>query len=54
MAFNHARDFDLYPANAQGVLDTFGYPYGEVEGEYLDPFGPASYRYAIRSTKGTL
>ena len=54
MALNHARDFDLYPANAQGVLDTFGYPYGEVEGEYLDPFGPASYRYAIRSTKGTL
>ncbi len=54
MALNHARDFDLYPANAQGLLDTFGYPYGEVGGEYLDPFGPASYGYTIRSAKGVL
>jgi transglutaminase-like putative cysteine protease len=54
MALNHARDFNLFPANAQGTLDSFGYPYAEVEGEYLDPFDPASYRYAIRSAKGTL
>ncbi|MDD5160170.1 MAG: transglutaminase-like domain-containing protein [Sulfuricurvum sp.] len=51
MAFNHARDFDLYPANTQGSLDSFGYPYAEVDGEYLDPFEPKSYRYTIRSTK---
>lgn len=51
MALNHARDFDLYPANTQGTLDSFGYPYAEVDGEYLDPFDPASYRYAIRSRK---
>jgi len=52
MAFNHARDFDLYPANSQGSLDSFGYPYAEVDGEYLDPFSPSSYRYSIRSQKG--
>lgn len=51
MALNHARDFDLYPANTQGTLDSFGYPYGEVDGEYLDPFDPKSYRYTIRSAK---
>jgi transglutaminase-like putative cysteine protease len=51
MAFNHARDFDLYPANTQGSLDSFGYPYGEVDGEYLDPFDPANYRYTIRSQR---
>jgi transglutaminase-like putative cysteine protease len=49
MAFNHARDFDLYPANTQGSLDSFGYPYTEVDGEYLDPFDPKIYRYTIRS-----
>lgn len=49
MAFNHARDFDLYPANTQGTLDSFGYPYAEVDGEYLDPFDAAAYRYTIRS-----
>ncbi|MBN2869605.1 MAG: transglutaminase family protein [Campylobacterales bacterium] len=54
MALNHARDFDLFPANAQGMLDSFGYPYAEVEEEYLDPFDPASYRYAFRSAKGIL
>lgn len=51
MALNHARDFDLYPANTQGTLDSFGYPYAEVDGEYLDPFEPKSYRYTIRSAK---
>lgn len=51
MAFNHARDFDLYPANAQGSLDSFGYPYAEIDGEYLDPFDPGAYRYTIRSRK---
>ncbi|MFA5215126.1 transglutaminase-like domain-containing protein [Sulfuricurvum sp.] len=51
MAFNHARDFDLYPANTQGTLDSFGYPYGEADGEYLDPFDPSAYRYTIRSAK---
>lgn len=51
MALNHARDFDLYPANTQGSLDSFGYPYAEVDGEYLDPFDPKSFSYTIRSTK---
>lgn len=54
MAFNHARDFDLYPANAQGTLDSFGYVYGEVEDEYLDPFEPSAYRYAIHAQKAPL
>lgn len=49
MAFNHARDFDLYPANLQGSLDSFGYVYGEVDGEYLDAFEPSRYRYTIIS-----
>jgi len=52
MALNHARDADLYPANTQGSLDSFGYPYGEVDGEYLDPFEPKSYRYTFHSLKG--
>lgn len=52
MAFNHARDFDLYPANTQGSLDSFGYPYAEIGSEYLDPFDPSAYRYTIRSQKG--
>jgi transglutaminase-like putative cysteine protease len=51
MAFNHARDFDLYPSNAQGTLDSFGYVYGEIEGEYLDPFEPKPYHYTINSVK---
>ena len=51
MALNHARDFDLYPANTQGSLDSFGYPYAEVDGEYLDPFDPKSFSYTIRSAK---
>lgn len=54
MAFNHARDFDLYPANAQGRLDSFGYVYGEVEGEYLDPYEPSAYRYTIHAAKVTV
>lgn len=54
MAFNHARDFEIYPANAQGSLDSFGYVYAEVDGEYLDPFEPSRYRYSILSQKVTL
>lgn len=54
MAFNHARDFDLYPSNTQGSLDSFGYPYAEVDGEYLDPFEPSHYRYTILSKKAVL
>ena len=54
MALNHARDFDLYPANTQGSLDSFGYVYGEAEGEYLDPFEPSRYRYTILSKKAAL
>jgi len=54
MAFNHARDFNLYPANTQGTLDSFGYVYGEVDGEYLDPFEPSAYQYKILSQKVAL
>ncbi|MCX6074317.1 MAG: transglutaminase-like domain-containing protein [Campylobacterales bacterium] len=54
MALNHARDFDLYPLNTQGSLDSFGYPYTEVDGEYLDPFDPSNYRYTILSKKAAL
>jgi transglutaminase-like putative cysteine protease len=51
LAFNHARDMQIYPANAQGTLDQFGYPYGEDGGEYIDPFSPSSYRYVFASKK---
>lgn len=51
LALNYARDFNLYPANAQGTLDSFGYLYGEADGEYLDPFEPSAYRYSISSVK---
>lgn len=51
LAFNHARDIQLYPANAQGTLDQFGYPYGEDGGEYIDTFSPSSYRYSFTSRK---
>jgi len=51
MALNHARDFEIAPKNEQGTLDSFGYIYGEAQGEYLDPFEPKSYRYSISSVK---
>jgi transglutaminase-like putative cysteine protease len=51
MALNHARDFEITPKNDQGMLDSFGYIYGEAQGEYLDPFEPKSYRYSIFSVK---
>ncbi len=54
MALNSLRDAEIYPANTQGMLDSFGYPYAEAEGEYLDPFDPKGYRYAYRSQKVSL
>ncbi len=54
LALNHARDMDLYPANTQGTLDQFGYPYGEDGGEYIDTFLPSAYTYKFTSKKITV
>ncbi|MGZ5207988.1 MAG: transglutaminase-like domain-containing protein [Sulfuricurvum sp.] len=54
MALNRLRDAEIYPANTQGMLDSFGYPYAEVAGEYLDPFDPKAYHYIFRSQKVSL
>lgn len=54
MALNSLRDAEIYPANIQGMLDSFGYPYAEIAGEYLDPFDPKAYRYTFRSQKVSL
>ncbi len=51
LALNYARDIELYPANTQGVLDQFGYVYGEDGGEYIDPFSPSAYSYKFTSKK---
>lgn len=49
IALNHARDFHLFPANAQGMLDQFNYPYGEIDGEYIESYDPKNFRYSFRS-----
>ena len=54
IALNSLRDAEIYPANTQGTLDSFGYPYAEAGGEYLDPFDPKAYRYTFRSQKVSL
>ncbi|PHM16765.1 MAG: hypothetical protein CJD30_09920 [Sulfuricurvum sp. PD_MW2] len=49
IALNYARDFDLFPANAQGKLDQFNYPYGEIDGEYIESYDPKNFRYSFHS-----
>lgn len=49
LALNYARDFELYPKNNQGELDQFNYPYGEIDGEFLDFYSPKEFAYSISS-----
>lgn len=41
------RDLTLNPAQADGTLNDFGYPYGEVDGEALDFYDPATFAYTM-------
>ena len=50
LGFNYGRDFDLFPTPEQTPMNTFGYPYAEVDGDpfnYYDPQG-FSYEYSSR------
>ena len=49
MAFNHARDFVLYPKPVQYPLNMFGYPYAEVNDDVLNYYVPKSFEYKITS-----
>ena len=49
MAFNHARDFKLWPTPEQYPLNMFGYPYAEIEDEVLDYYDPKNFSYRITS-----
>jgi transglutaminase-like putative cysteine protease len=41
----HGRDLTLAPAQAGDALNTFGYPYAEVDGEPLDFYNPQEFVY---------
>lgn len=41
------RDIKLIPAQQGEPLNTFGYPYAEVDGEVLDWLDPATFKYTI-------
>lgn len=41
------RDLTLNPAQADGTLNDFGYPYGEVDGQALDFYDPATFSYTM-------
>jgi transglutaminase-like putative cysteine protease len=49
MAFNHARDFVLYPRPTQYPINMFGYPYAEVNDDVLNYYVPKSFEYKITS-----
>ncbi len=49
VAFNHARDFVLYPKPVQYPLNMFGYPYAEVNDDVLNYYAPKSFEYKITS-----
>ena len=49
MAFNHARDFVLYPRPEQYPLNMFGYPYAEIGDEPRDYYNPKAFAYRITS-----
>ncbi len=49
VAFNHARDFVLYPRPTQYPLNMFGYPYAEVNDDVLNYYVPKSFEYKITS-----
>lgn len=49
MGFNFGRDFDIYPANEQGAMNNFGYPYAEVDGDPLNYYDPKAFTYNYES-----
>ncbi|HEH9733234.1 TPA: transglutaminase [Pasteurella multocida] len=49
IAYNHARDFDLYPMPEIAPLNNFGYPYAEVGGDPLNSFDPKAFGYEFKA-----
>ena len=49
VGFNHARDFDLYPAPELKPINNFGYPYAEVGGDPLNSFDAKEFGYEFIS-----
>ncbi|WP_457560256.1 transglutaminase domain-containing protein [Caminibacter sp.] len=49
VAFNHGRDFVLYPRPTQYPINMFGYPYAEVNDDVLNYYVPKSFEYKITS-----
>ncbi len=47
------RDLVLNPAQQGGPLNTFGYPYAEVDGEPLNFYDPAAFSYTLTSYRIT-
>lgn len=45
------RDIQLIPAQEGEPLNTFGYPYAELDGEVLDWLDPATFKYTITYRK---
>lgn len=45
------RDINLVPAQQGKALNTFGYPYAEVNGKVIDWLDPAAFKYTITYTK---
>ncbi len=44
---SEGRDLTLAPAQADGTLNNFGYPYAEVDGAALDYYDPTTFVYTI-------
>lgn len=44
---NEVRDLTLNPKQTGEPLNTFGYPYGEVDGKMFDFYNPANFTYTI-------
>ncbi|MDA3979409.1 transglutaminase-like domain-containing protein [Gallibacterium sp. AGMB14963] len=49
VGFNHARDFDLYPAPELKPINNFGYPYAEIGGDPLNSYNPKEFGYEFIS-----
>lgn len=45
------RDMELTPKQAGAPLNTFGYPYAEIDGKVVDWLDPAKFKYTITYTK---
>ena len=49
IGFNYARDFDLFPEQADEPLNMFGYPYAEINGKAFNFYAPKYFKYEITS-----